>query len=76
LNKKLGSANGMAKVIQDESNLELFSPEIFAYIICKGQYKEVDLLELEFLSKKEKVYSFLSFTWAIIADIDIESEWY
>ena len=64
----------MSKVIAlssgeaDDSN-----PDISTYIICKGHYKELDIIELETLSGK-KIYSFLSFTWGIISDIDIESE--
>ena len=64
----------MAKVIATESGEDVLNADICTYIICKGQYKLLDIIELEFLSKQKKVYSFLSFTWGIIADNDIESE--
>jgi hypothetical protein len=43
--------------------------------IIKGNSVEVDLTEfkLEYEPRK-KIYSFLSFAWAIFADIDINSE--
>jgi len=63
----------MAHVISIESGETKSSPELLTYILCKGQYREFDILELETLSRK-RIYSFLSFTWGMIADIDIESE--
>lgn len=68
-----GSANGLAKVICEDSG-ELFSPENCAYIISKGQTKLIDILEVESLTNENKIYAFLSIAWGIIADIDLESE--
>lgn len=70
----LGSANGMSKVICNESGEENNTPETCAYIVCKGQYRSIDVVEMELLSLKKKIYSFLTLTWGIISDIDIESE--
>jgi len=45
------------------------------YILGKGQKRAIDLIRFE-LDQNKVVYSFLSFTWAIMADIDLESEMY
>ena len=42
------------------------------YILGKGQKKAIDIVRYEIDDKK--VYSFLAFVWALIADIDLESE--
>jgi sphingosine kinase len=68
-----GSANGYAKSICEESKEEL-NPQTCAYIIVKGETKMFDLMEIESPSNPNKIYSFLSITWGIIADIDLESE--
>lgn len=68
-----GSANGYAKSLCEASG-EVCTPENCAYIISKGQVKDVDVLEIETPSREKKIYSFLSIAWGIIADIDLESE--
>lgn len=68
-----GSANGFCSALNEYSN-EADQPETSAYIIIKGNQTEMDLQEMELISKKTKVYSFLSLTWGIVADIDLESE--
>jgi sphingosine kinase len=68
-----GSGNGYAKNICIESNEDL-SPENCAYIISKGQTRLFDLMEIESASRSDKIYSFLSFSWGIIASCDLESE--
>jgi len=68
-----GSANGYAKSICEESKEEL-SPQTCAFIIARGETKMFDLMEIESPSYPNKIYSFLSITWGIIADIDLESE--
>jgi diacylglycerol kinase family enzyme len=68
-----GSGNGYAKVICEESK-EICSAENCCYIIAKGSTKFVDVLEIERMSSDKKLYSFLSVTWGMIADIDLESE--
>ncbi len=64
----------MAKVIAEESGEKDSSPEMLSYIVCKGQTKQLDLIEMDSLSVKKKIYCFLTLTWAMISDIDIESE--
>lgn len=71
-----GSANALCKVISDynDDNNDL---ENFIYYILKGNSKYIDIQEYELLTEKnvsKKIYSFLSLTWGIIADIDLESE--
>ena len=36
--------------------------------------KKIDLMEIQRLSDNKKIYSFLSLSWGIISDIDLESE--
>lgn len=68
-----GSSNGFAKCICDESK-EDFTPEICSYIIAKGQYKKIDILEIESKNSEKKIYSFLNITYGLISDIDLNSE--
>ncbi len=67
-----GTSNGYSKSVCDESKEEC-NPESCAYIIAKGEDKLFDIMEVE-LRNSEKVYSLLSISWGIIADIDLESE--
>ena len=71
-----GSANALCKVISHYNN-DNNDLENFIYYILKGNSKYIDIQEYELLTEKnvsKKVYSFLSLTWGIIADIDLESE--
>ena len=71
-----GSANALCKVISDYNN-DNTDLENYIYYILKGNSKYIDIQEYELLTEKnisKKVYSFLSLTWGIIADIDLESE--
>jgi len=68
-----GSGNGYAKNICAESKEEL-SAENCAYIIAKGQTRLFDLMEIESASRSDKIYSFLTLAWGIIASCDLESE--
>ena len=68
-----GSANAYAKNICNESKEEL-SAENCAYIIAKGQTRMFDLMEIESASRTDKIYSFLTLAFGLIADIDLESE--
>jgi diacylglycerol kinase family enzyme len=70
-----GSSNGFAKCICDDSK-ENFSPEVCSYIIAKGQYKNVDIMEIEMKSRDKKVYASLNITYGLISDIDLNSEKY
>jgi sphingosine kinase len=68
-----GSSNGYAKCICDESKEE-YSPEMCAYIIAKGQFKNVDIMEIEMKSSEKKIYASLNITYGLISDIDLNSE--
>ena len=68
-----GSGNGLAKTITEQSG-EFYSPENLAYIITTGATKYMDLMEIEFSSKEQKVYAFHGLMWGIIADCDLDSE--
>ena len=68
-----GSANGLAKSISASIN-EDYDLKFFALLICKGNTKKIDVVEIERASDKKKIYSILSVSWGIISDIDLESE--
>jgi sphingosine kinase len=68
-----GSANAFAYELCKESGEE-YSLETCAFIAQKGSVTALDVTKLELLTEQRTVYSFLMFAWAIIADIDIESE--
>ena len=68
-----GSANAFSKAITDYSG-EDNRVETNCYLIVKGKSRKLDLQELELFDLDKKVYSFLSLTYGIIADIDLESE--
>lgn len=68
-----GSANGLVKAVLDHSG-EDFSVENAAFIAAKGRSTRMDLTEIEAEYQKEKIYSFLSTFWGILADCDINSE--
>lgn len=59
-------------------NVSVFSKEEslienMVYILGKGEKKEIDILKFQ-IEGELPVYGVLSFEWALIADIDIESE--
>lgn len=68
-----GSANGLVKAVLDYSGEE-FSVENAAFVAAKGRVTKMDLTEIEGEYQKEKIYSFLSTFWGILADCDINSE--
>lgn len=68
-----GSANGLVKAVLDYSG-EDYSVENAAFIAAKGRSTRMDLTEIEAEYQREKIYSFLSTFWGIIADCDINSE--
>ena len=47
--------------------------ENMIYIMGKGEKRELDVLKFEIEGEKT-VYAMLSFSWALIADVDLESE--
>ena len=68
-----GTANGLAKSILAESD-ELYAIKEAAFLVAKGQRLSMDLTEYDGEYESSKIYSFLSLTWSIIADCDINSE--
>mmetsp|Transcript_10705 Transcript_10705/g.11659 ORF Transcript_10705/g.11659 Transcript_10705/m.11659 type:complete len:498 (-) Transcript_10705:179-1672(-) len=67
-----GSANAMAKCICATAGEE-FSALHSAFLIAKGGSSPLDLTKLD-TQKNGMVYSFMSFTWAYIAECDLWSE--
>ena len=53
---------------------EEVSVENAAFVTVKGRRMKMDLTEMQGEYEKEKIYSFLSLSWAVIADCDINSE--
>ena len=45
-----------------------------AWLIIRGKRSWLDLTELKLEYEERQVYSFLSLSWAAIADIDLNSE--
>jgi sphingosine kinase len=70
-----GTSNGFAKSLCVASG-ENYNPELCSFLIIKGFYREIDILEVETPSREKNIYSFLSVAWGLIADIDLESELY
>jgi sphingosine kinase len=68
-----GSANGLVKAVLDYAGEE-YSVLNAAFIAAKGRRMKMDLTEIECEYSKEKVYSFLSTFWGVLADCDINSE--
>ena len=42
--------------------------------VIRGQTSFIDIQEIEFEGDDVPVYSFLMFSWALLSDIDLESE--
>lgn len=69
-----GSGNGLIKSLLHRTR-ENYGIMEAAFRVLKDRSVNVDLTELTLeYQPLDKVYSFLSFAWAIIADIDINSE--
>mmetsp|Transcript_10205 Transcript_10205/g.29957 ORF Transcript_10205/g.29957 Transcript_10205/m.29957 type:complete len:580 (-) Transcript_10205:106-1845(-) len=66
-----GTSNGFSASLAHASK-ENISPLDSAFMIAKGMSAWVDLSRYE--TKSKSYTSFLTFSWAMIADIDIESE--
>lgn len=63
-----GSGNGLAR------SVGTVDPVTTAFEILKGRRRKLDLMHV--VQAKASAYAFLSVTWALIADIDLESEGY
>jgi hypothetical protein len=68
-----GTSNALAYELCMEAS-EPFSCESSAFIAVTGGRRACDLTRLELTESRQVVYSFMLFAWAIIADIDINSE--
>ena len=66
-----GTGNGFATSVARQSH-ELYGPINETYLIAKGRTVRADLSHYQTTSNSYT--SFLTYTWAMIADIDIESE--
>eukprot|EP00013_Stygamoeba_regulata_P001099 CAMPEP_0177635744 /NCGR_PEP_ID=MMETSP0447-20121125/4071_1 /TAXON_ID=0 /ORGANISM="Stygamoeba regulata, Strain BSH-02190019" /LENGTH=435 /DNA_ID=CAMNT_0019137565 /DNA_START=143 /DNA_END=1447 /DNA_ORIENTATION=+ len=63
-----GTGNGFGRTFH------CLDPVSAAFNICKGRTHSLDLIEVVFESKR--YFCFLSFNWALISDVDFESETY
>jgi len=69
-----GTSNGLVKALLTFNNEE-YSVQNAAYLIAWGRKNKIDLTEIEQeINPNEKIYSFLSFFWGVLADCDINSE--
>jgi Diacylglycerol kinase catalytic domain len=66
-----GTSNGLSATLAHASD-EKFSPTDSSFMIAKGKTAWIDLSRYE--TSNKSYLSFLTFSWAYIADIDIESE--
>ena len=68
-----GTGNGLVKSLLSHTN-DRYSVLDATFKVAKGRRIFMDLTELDCEYEKKKLYSFLSVAWAIIADVDINSE--
>ena len=68
-----GSSNGFVKTVTHESK-ESSDVEQACLLIIKGQTKCIDIIKYTLAGREKPIYSFLCFFWAILSDIDLESE--
>lgn len=61
-----GSGNGLAR------SVGTVDPVTATFEMLKGKRRKMDMMHL--VQDKSSCYAFLSVTWALIADIDLESE--
>ncbi|KAL4470090.1 hypothetical protein ABPG72_008749 [Tetrahymena utriculariae] len=67
-----GSGNALINSILHEID-EPKTIQGAAYLICKGSVKDMDMIHMQTKSNPS-IYSFLSLSWAYIADVDLNSE--
>lgn len=63
-----GTSNGLC------ASIGAFSPAEAAFVIARGRYQPLDIASV--IQKDKRYYSFLSITWALIADIDLGGDEY
>ncbi len=66
-----GTGNGLCKSLLELSG-EPYDPISAAFLIAKGKKQPCDLVS--FKQNSRRYYSFLSLSWAMASDVDIESE--
>lgn len=70
-----GTCNGLAKSILHWSDKNAdCTPMESVFQICKGHTSRLDLASYQLAKTKKTYTSFLSFSWGLIADCDLESE--
>lgn len=74
-----GSGNGLAYTLIRERHPDLTSRLAGIELCCKHAIQlktiEIDLVKINYGWGRKKVWSFLSFGWGLLANIDIDSEW-
>jgi sphingosine kinase len=68
-----GTANGLVKSVLSHTD-ENYGIQEATFLVIKGRRVYMGVTEIDAEYEKEKVYSFLSCSWTIIADCDINSE--
>ncbi len=66
-----GTGNGLSKTLLEQSQ-ESYDPVNAAFLIIKGKQQSFDLATVK--QNNTEYYSFLSLSWGLISDVDIESE--
>lgn len=66
-----GTGNGLCKTLLEQSQ-ESYNPLNAAFLIIKGKQQSFDLAVVK--QNNAKYHSFLSLSWGLISDTDIESE--
>ena len=69
-----GTCNGLARSISHWSDNADYTPMESLFQICKGHTSRLDLASYQLAKTKKRYTSFLSFSWGLIADCDLESE--
>ena len=66
-----GTGNGLSKTLLENSG-EPYDPVSAAFLIAKGKKQPYDIIVSE--QNGHRCYSFLSLSWGLVSDVDIESE--
>ncbi|MEM7594114.1 MAG: diacylglycerol kinase family protein [Cyanobacteria bacterium P01_A01_bin.83] len=66
-----GTGNGFCKTLLAQSH-ETYEPLNAAFLIVKGKQQSFDLAQVK--QNNQEYHSFLSLSWGLISDVDIESE--
>ena len=68
-----GTSDGLGKTILEMSG-EAYGLENQILCILRGKPRKIDLCEIEFRNRSDRVYSFLLMCFGMLSDIDLESE--